>query len=131
MLINLTNREHTGWSKDQTAAAENYGKIVDFPMPGVPAEASEEETDRMADLILRRVLRRLEEQNPDEAKEPGSDMVICQGDFTLVYRLVSRLKAEGIAVAAPTFRRVRKPTLRPDGTTVPGYDFQFVRFRQY
>ena len=137
MLINNTNRAHTTWSKEQLTAAKAYGEIVDMIMPGLEAEADEAEADRVAGLVVRRILRRLgreeTEKNGDTESDSGDfgDAVLCQGDFTLVYRVVRLLKDAGIAVMAPTFQRVTKPTLRPDGTTVPGYSFDFVRFRSY
>ena len=170
MLINNTNREHETWSREQLLAAERYGEIVDMIMPGIPAEADEAEADRIAGLVVRRILRRLgreegpevverdclndaetamehapeerrndaetamehaSEERRNDAKMPEEHAVICQGDFTLVYRVVRLLKEAGVPVMAPTFQRVTKPTLRPDGTTVPGYSFDFVQFREY
>jgi hypothetical protein len=129
MLINNTNREHTTWGEDQLEASKDFGEIVDMIMPGIPAEADEAEADRIAGLVVRRILRRLGRENAGTGNE--QDAVICQGDFTLVYRVVTRLKEARVTVVAPTFQRVTKPTLRPDGTTVPGYSFRFERYRQY
>ena len=129
MLINNTNREHTTWGEDQLEASKDFGEIVDMIMPGIPAEADEAEADRIAGLVVRRILRRLGREKAGTGNE--QDAVICQGDFTLVYRVVTRLKEAGVTVVAPTFQRVTKPTLRPDGTTVPGYSFRFERYRQY
>ena len=129
MLINNTNRVHETWSKEQLSAAETYGEIVDMIMPGLAADADEAEADRVAGLVVRRILRRLETESGD--RDAGGNAVLCQGDFTLVYRVVHRLKEAGITVMAPAFQRITKPTLRPDGTTVPGYSFGFVRFRKY
>ena len=162
MFINNTNREYATWSREQLKAAAAYGEIVDMIMPGLAAEADEAEADRVAGLVVRRILRRLgreqqdrgsgtvenekqdetpeggtkENEKPDKTSEGGGqsrseDVVMCQGDFTLVYRVVKQLKDAGVSVVAPTFQRVTKPTLRPDGTTVPGYSFDFVRFRSY
>lgn len=162
MFINNTNREYATWSREQLKAAAAYGEIVDMIMPGLAAEADEAEADRVAGLVVRRILRRLgreqqdrgsgtvENEKQDETPEGGTkenekpdktsegngqsrseDVVMCQGDFTLVYRVVKQLKDAGVSVVAPTFQRVTKPTLRPDGTTVPGYSFDFVRFRSY
>ena len=162
MFINNTNREYATWSREQLKAAAAYGEIVDMIMPGLAAEADEAEADRVAGLVVRRILRRLgreqqdrgsgtgENEKPDKTPEGGTkenekpdktsegngqsrseDVVMCQGDFTLVYRVVKQLKDAGVSVVAPTFQRVTKPTLRPDGTTVPGYSFDFVRFRSY
>ena len=129
MLINNTNREHTTWGEDQLEASKDFGEIVDMIMPGIPAEADEAEADRIAGLVVRRILRRLGREKAGTGTE--QDAVICQGDFTLVYRVVTRLKEAGVTVVAPSFQRVTKPTLRPDGTTVPGYSFRFERYRQY
>ena len=142
MLINVTNRPHTTWSPEQLAAAEKFGTVVDFPMPAPDAEIGEEEIDRIAGLVVRRVERRLgmeDSAGGAEDSEGGAEgsakkechAVVCQGDFVLVFRIVTMLKAKGITVLAPAFKRVTKPTLRPDGTTAPGYSFDFVRFRSY
>ena len=149
MLINVTNRPHTTWSPEQMAAAEKFGTIVDFPMPAPDAEIGEEEIDRIAGLVVRRVERRLGMEGSAggaegsaggaEGSAGGAEgsakkechAVVCQGDFVLVFRIVTMLKAKGITVLAPAFKRVTKPTLRPDGTTAPGYSFDFVRFRSY
>ena len=216
LLINNTNREHTTWSREQLEAASEYGDVVDMIMPGLSAEADEAEADRVAGLVVRRILRRLGREMGDEGRTGGvkspdstddpteagvtqadsteagvtqvdpreagvaqadsteagvtqadsteagvtqadsteagvaqadptdgneeavaavrdraKDAVLCQGDFTLVYRVVTLLKEAGVTVMAPAFQRVTKPTLRPDGTTVPGYSFDFVRFRRY
>ena len=64
-------------------------------------------------------------------EELSGHLILCQGDFTLVYRVVAALKERGLRVASPTYERVTKPTLKPDGTTVPGYSFEFVKFRAY
>jgi hypothetical protein len=128
MLINVTNRPHTTWSPEQMAAAEKFGTIVDFPMPAPDAELGEEEIDRIAGLVVRRVERRL---GLEGSAKKECHAVVCQGDFVLVFRIVTMLKAKGITVLAPAFKRVTKPTLRPDGTTAPGYSFDFVRFRSY
>ena len=142
MLINVTNRPHTTWSPEQLAAAEKFGTIVDFPMPAPDAELGEEEIDRIAGLVVRRVERRLGMEDSaggaedsaggaEDSAEKECHAVVCQGDFVLVFRIVTMLKAKGITVLAPAFKRVTKPTLRPDGTTAPGYSFDFVRFRSY
>ena len=125
MLINLTSRGSATWGKKQLEAAEVYGEILDFPMPAVAAHADEEETARIADLVLRRIRKRLSESTDERSA------VVCQGDFTLVWRIVYGLKQDGIEALAPTFERITKPTLCPDGTTVPGFSFEFVRFRSY
>lgn len=125
MLINLTNRGNATWGKKQREAASVYGEILDFPMPPVAAHADEAETGRIADLVLRRI-RKVFSESKDERFA-----VVCQGDFTLVWRIVDGLRQDGIEALAPTFERVTKPTLKPDGTTVPGFSFEFVRFRSY
>ena len=135
MLINVTNRPHTTWSPEQLAAAEKFGTVVDFPMPAPDAEIGEEEIDRIAGLVVRRVERRLGMEDSaggaEDSAKKECHAVVCQGDFVLVFRIVTMLKAKGITVLAPAFKRVTKPTLRPDGTTAPGYSFDFVRFRSY
>ena len=77
------------------------------------------------------VVKDLQEDATPFHSQGERNAVVCQGEFVLVFRIVTLLKAEGIMVLAPAFKRVTKPTLRPDGTTVPGYSFDFVRFRSY
>ncbi len=139
MLINATSKEHSLWSEEQLSAARDFGEIVDMMLPGVSPEADEAEVDRIAFLVVRRISGKLGNAGADRSEnETGEELsgetkngVLCQGDFTLVYRVVELLKKEGITVMAPTYKRVTKPTLRPDGTTIPGFTFSFVRFREY
>lgn len=118
-FINLTNHPSTKWGADQLAAARQYGNIVDLPFPAVDPEASSDAIKTLADVCIAKVM---EYDNP---------VVLVQGEFTLVFAIVSRLKEMGIkAMAACAAREVVEHNSE-DGTTTKSVVFRFCRFREY
>lgn len=119
IFINCSNHTSMKWSKEQREAAQMYGKVEDLPFPEVdPAWGKDEIFDcaeRVCEIIL--------------AKEP--DAVMCQGEFTLTYAVVARLKKENIKVVAACSRRQSEEVVRADGSTEKRNVFKFVRFREY
>jgi hypothetical protein len=81
--------------------------------------ASEDEMDLLAKEVVDDILR----------LKPK--VVMCQGEFTLTYRIVSKLKENNIKVVAACSERVAKETKLPDGTTQKVAIFEFVRFREF
>ena len=63
--------------------------------------------------------------------EVNPDAVLCQGEFTFVYRVVLRLEREGIPVFAACSFRKSQETISPDGSTLKQSVFVFTRFRRY
>ena len=59
------------------------------------------------------------------------DAVLCQGEFTFVYRVVLRLEGAGIPVFAACSFRKSQETTSPDGSTLKQSVFVFTRFRRY
>ncbi len=124
MLINFTNHPSDKWSSDQMKAArKQYGYVVDYRFPEVPPEAGEQEIKDMAEPYFSMIAAAIDSC----ANEPHPVAVHIQGEFTLVYRLVSLLKSSGITCVASTTRRIVEE--HSDGTRT--YKFQFVKFREY
>ena len=119
MLINLSNHPSCTWSQLQRAEALKYGDIVDVSFPKVRAEASEEEIAAMAEEMVEIVLR---------FHEP---VVMVQGEFTLTYAIVERLKKAGIQTVASCTDREVEIITKDNGVTEKRSLFKFVRFREY
>lgn len=119
VFINLSNHPSGKWDEKQLAEAGRYGELRDMVFPGVPADSTETEVDEMADQLVEAVLQ----QKPD--------CVMCQGEFTLTYRIVERLKARGVLVVAACSERRVCEQVQADGTVEKISVFQFCRFRQY
>ena len=98
----------------QLREAEKYGDIVDVPFPDVDPEEDEAYIGVLASEYAERILNLV------------PDAVLCQGEFCLVYRVVSLLKEKNIAVlAACSERCVIQNGDRKEVT------FSFRRFRRY
>ena len=119
MFINLSNHKAVGWSKEQLDAAGKWGEVVDYPFPNVPADADENDIADMSEKIVNELL----EKNPKA--------VMCQGEFTLSYAIIKRLKELGIPVVAASSERVVEEQVLEDGTVERVSKFRFARFREY
>ena len=118
-FINMTNHPSCRWSDEQLDAARQYGHIVDIPFPAVDPTVGPEEIALMADTYIEKI-RAFEDPT-----------VLVQGEFTLVYAVVTRLKAEGISALAACSERDVVEIKSDDGTTVQKSVFRFRRFREY
>ena len=124
MLINFSNHPSDLWGEQQRREAEKrYGSIVDIPFPAVDPQTDEKEVLDLAEDYFEQVTAPLNSC----AAEPKPHAVHIQGEFTLVFALVTMLKASGITCLASTTRRVVEE--QPDGTKVSHFDF--IRFREY
>ncbi len=118
MFINFSNHPSTGWTESQKQAAEQWGEVIDIPFPSVPGEANETFIEELAEKAVRDIL----------IYQP--DVVMCQGEFTLAYAVIWRLKAQGIkTVAACSERRVEE--IFKDGKYEKKATFEFIKFREY
>lgn len=117
-FVNLSNHGSGAWGEAQTSAAKVYGDIVDVPYPQVPTDLDENQFLELVESTVASVL----------AHEPA--MVMCQGEMTTCFSIVSRLKAAGIPVVAAVSERkaVEKVV---DGQTVKTAVFEFKGFRTY
>jgi len=119
MFINLSNHNSALWSDAQKKAASEYGEIKDIAFPDIPARFTEKETTELADKYCETII----------ALKP--DYVMCQGEFTFVYHIVSRLKKYGIKTAAACSERNVSEFIDKDGLSFKKSIFIFVKFREY
>lgn len=119
MFLNYTNHPNILWSESQRNAASAYGDIVDLPFPDVLPDADEKKLDRLAEHECERIL------------DLHPSVVMCQGEMTLTYRVVSILTAKGIPVMAACSERISEEKQNPDGSTTTVSKFVFKRFRLY
>lgn len=114
MFINFSNHPSGEWSREQLSEARKYGEIVDITFPPVPAEADEKFVAETA----ARYVRYISGFTPE--------CVMCQGEFTLAYAVITGLNKLGIkTVAASSSRNV----FEQDGKKISVFTFE--RFREY
>lgn len=113
-FVNFTNHPHSSWEPNQIEAALSYGDIVDIPFPNVSPVLSSEEIYLLGQEYTDKIL----------AAHPAA--VMCQGEFSLAYNVIYRLKGKGIKVVAACSER---------NTITVGNErrsfFSFVQFREY
>lgn len=119
VFINYTNHPSEKWGKEQIAAAQKYGEIVDEAFPDISPDASASDIASMADMACQKLLR----------LSPAA--VLCQGEFSYVYQIVKRLTKQKIPVLAACSERVVTETTDEKGVTHRTSEFHFVKFRQY
>lgn len=117
MFWNISNHPVAKWSAEQTAEAQKYGEIRDLPFPNVPTANSTADVGSLAETVCQGVA--------------DSDTCMVQGEFTLVYAIVKRLRARGVRVVAACSERRVRDELKPDGSTEKVAIFIFVAFRPY
>lgn len=119
MLLNCSNHASQKWNIEQRKAAGKWGEIVDYPFPNVPANADETYIAEQAAVIAEDI----------KALQPSA--VLCQGEFTLSYVLITKLLKTGIPVVAACSERKVEETVLADGSTEKRAAFHFVKFREY
>jgi CRISPR-associated Csx2 family protein len=117
VFLNVSNHSSALWSKEQMTAAKEYGTVVDFPFPDIPAEATATETESIAEKTLTEILR---------SYQHTTLTVHVMGEMTFTFQIVSLLKSYGIKCLASTTERDVEET----GETKISH-FRFVRFREY
>lgn len=120
-FVNFTNHDSSKWGSDQLKAAEKYGEVINIAFPAVPPTATKEEIQVLADKAVAEIL----------SKDPC--VVLAQGEFTLTFAVVERLKNVGVhAIVACTRRRTDEEVqqLAAAGLTREGM-FAFMGFREY
>ena len=118
-FINCSNHPSSGWGEKQLAEAEKYGKIVDIAFPAVIPESSEKEIESVSEELFQKIVT----YNPDA--------VMCEGEFTLTFSAVKKLKNAGVKVMAACTKRETAEEKMPDGSARKASVFRFVRFREY
>jgi hypothetical protein len=118
-IINLTNHPSAAWGEEQKTAAQRYGEIIDLHFPDIGATLDETDIQRLAYDYVRKVT------------ELHPQAVICQGEFTFVYAVVTELRKKGIRVLSACSERKAVEKFMPDGSVQKTAVFKFVRFREY
>lgn len=113
-FINFSNHPSVQWGNEQLKKAEEFGEVIDLAFPSVPPEADENEIARLAEAFAGKII----------GMDPAAVMI--QGEFTLAFAVVSRLKREGIRCLAACSNR-----LVEEEDNVKHVRFEFVRFREY
>lgn len=117
-FANLSNHPYDRWDESQLKAATEMvkgGELLMFPFPNVPATATTEQVQQMADGICRDIL----------GMETTHAMV--QGEPTLVKAITDRLIPAGVICVAACSER--NSVDNGDGTKTVSFDF--VQFRPY
>lgn len=119
MFVNFSNHPVKNWNETQITAAGNYGEIREIPFPVVPPMATEEEVKKLA------------VENAEKILQFRPDAVMCQGEFTLTFAVVSILKKHGITCVSACSDRRTVEIIQEDGTSIKESVFSFYGFRQY
>lgn len=114
IFVNFTNHPSKHWEEAELLAAQKYGTIVDIPFPDVDPDGKENYIAQLAGEYMEKII----------CLHPSA--VLCQGEFCLVYRIVSYLKQKKITVLSACSERIviekkqRKQVI-----------FRFRQFREY
>ena len=138
-FINVSNHPSAIWGARQRESAETYGQIQDIPFPGVNPHADENEIRDMADRLFADIIgvymESVGETDRNEILRNGvSDgtlTVMVQGEFTLTFALIERLKEIHAVVVAACSQRVVHEEQIEGGKSRKVVEFEFVRFRKY
>lgn len=119
-FVNFSNHPSSKWSSEQIKAAMEYGGgIIDVQFPSLDVEIDEDGIRSIGDDCLKQII----EKNPTA--------VMCQGEFTLTFYIVSKLLGKGITCVSACTRRVSNETMLDDGTVHKESLFVFEGFRKY
>ena len=118
-FINFSNHSSQKWDEKQIVCAKRYGNIIDVNFPEVACDAIEEQIEQLAKQYVSQIM------NLDPS------VVMCQGEFTLTYAIVSKLLSQGIPCVAACSRRETVEEIMPDGSSVKKSKFCFEKFRFY
>ena len=119
VFVNFSNHPSIKWGKEQQAAARQYGDIVDVPFPRLDAGCDEENIRVIGEDCVARIVS----CNPT--------VVMCQGEFTLTFYVVSKLIEKGIPCVSACTKRVSNEVILEDGTVRKESLFVFEGFRKY
>ena len=119
MFLNVSNHPSNMWQQKQLDAAHEYGEIVDFGHPDIPAFATEDQ------------MRKIVAKSACEIEALAPDVVFLAGEFTLVFMLADELLRRGVKVISATSERITEETKQDDGTMQKVSKYNFVQFRKY
>lgn len=115
-LLNLTNHPSTSWPSNQKKTAiELYGAIHDMQFPRINPALTENELAELVNEYLTKVINL------------SPTAVHIMGEMTFTFRLVNKLKENGIKCVASTTERVTRENKNGEKIST----FKFVQFREY
>lgn len=118
-FVNFSNHPSKYWSKKQIDEAEKFGEIIDVEFPKVsPFDSYDEiktKSKKWCDVIM--------------SHDPA--VVMCQGEFTLCYEVISLLKKREVSCVAACSERKAIEKILKDGTIEKTAIFNFIGFREY
>ena len=118
MFCNISNHLSSKWPEAQKSAAEALGgQVVDIAFPAVSTLATTQEISALADDLATQVA--------------DGDVAMVQGEFTLTYALVQRLRSRGVQVVAGCSDRKTVEVFNSDGSVTKTAQFVFVCFRDF
>ena len=82
-------------------------------------------------LLTEQEVKDLAEKYIDEILNLHPAAVMCQGEFTLTFYVVSKLLEQGVKCLASCTKRITEEEIMPDGSTVKKSRFLFEGFREY
>lgn len=119
MFINCTNHRLDEWSENQIKASSVWGDVVELPFPDVSPYAAADEVSEIADKYTEKIV----------SMKP--DAVLVQGEMTMCFAIVNRLKTHNILAVAATSERVSDIRTDESGNSIKTSYFKFVAFREY
>ena len=117
VFINLSNLHTNKWPEDRLNGAKEIaegGEIINMAFPILGADASKEEVYEKALQTVEKIVE----------KKP--DVVFCQGEFSLCFRIVELLKEANIKTVTVCNERV---IYKEHGREMSG--FKFIQFREF
>lgn len=88
MFINFSNHPSKCWSAAQIDAARCFGNIYDVQFPDVLVDNTEEDILKLSEEQI----TVLKETAKKEGKSLNQTTIMCQGEFSLSYAVISKLK---------------------------------------
>ena len=124
MFINYSNHPSSSWSVEQKkAAGQEFGQIRDMPFPEVEVSFTSNDIHNLAVLEAERILGLIAESGEKNA-------VMCQGEFTLCFSVVSILQKAGVKVVSAVSKRETEE-ITENGASIRKSVFRFRGFREY
>ena len=114
IFVNFTNHPSMNWGDAQLNAALEYGWVVDVAFPMVDEGGNTAYIEELANEYLDKIM----------SYHPVA--VLCQGEFCLAFKVISRLKECGIPVMAACSKRMVK-----EKGSIKEVEFCFCQFREY
>ena len=119
MFVNYSNHPSSKWNKEQIEAASEYGNIIDVPFFQVDPACSSDEVKTIAEKETEKIM----------SYDPSA--VLCVGDFSLTYQIVTNLKEKGIKVLSASSKREVIEEKTDSGENTKKTVFKFEGFREY